>query len=285
VPLSADALVIVADAAVKCGISSIRLTGGEPLLRPDLPDIVERIGALYPDLEVAVTTNGSLLEEQAHRLAQAGLERVNVSLDTLRSDRFEALTGQASLQAVLCGLQAAQQAGLCPVKVNTVVMRGVNDDEVADLVEFSAEHGYHARFIEFMPLDGGRRALPEAMVPAAEIQARIETRFALTPLPDSGSPGDEFLLGTGPTRVSLIGSVSRPFCARCNRLRVTADGCLRSCLFSRTEQDLRPCLAAPDPGQALTAALLAAAAGKPRGHRIGRPDFVRPSRTMFAIGG
>jgi len=283
-PLSADQLVAVADAAVGCGISALRLTGGEPLLRKDLPEITARIFGLAPGLDLAVTTNGSLLFEQASRLAQAGLQRVNVSLDSLRGARFQALTGSDSLPAVLRGLRAAKRAGLGPVKINTVVVRGVNDDEVAELVGFAAEHGYHPRFIEFMPLDGRRRRR-EAMVPVEEIRARIESEFALTPLPSNGSPGDEYLLGAGPTRISLIGPLSRPFCARCNRLRVTADGHLRSCLFSGAEQDLRPSLTAPDPKQALTAALLAATAAKPGGHRVGQPDFAPPSRTMFAIGG
>jgi cyclic pyranopterin phosphate synthase len=283
--LSLDQITAVVDAAVSCGVGGIRLTGGEPLLRKDLPEMVARIARLAPGLDVALTTNGSLLGELALPLAQAGLNRVNVSLDSLRRDRFQAATGRPSLEAVLAGLEAAERAGLGPIKVNTVVVRGLNDDEITEMVEFASEHGYHARFIEFMPLDGRRQWLRGAMVPVDEIRARIESRFALTPLVSGGSPGDDYLLGAGPTRVSLIGAVSRPFCNRCNRFRVTADGFLRSCLFSSEEQDLRPALAAPRLREALTASFLAAAAHKPRGHRVGRPDFVRPRRTMFAIGG
>jgi cyclic pyranopterin phosphate synthase len=166
-----------------------------------------------------------------------------------------------------------------------VVVRGLNDDEVVAMVRFAAEHDYHIRFIEFMPLDGVARWRREALVSAEEISARIEREFALVPLPPEGSPGDEYLLGAGPARVSLIATVSRPFCERCNRLRVTADGCLRACLFSTREYDLHPALGASHPTEALAAAFAEAVAGKPAGHQIGRGGFVRPQRSMFAIGG
>lgn len=283
--LSADEITAVAEAAVACGIESIRLTGGEPLLREDLREVICRLSHLAAGLDISMTTNGFLLAEQAQPLAQAGLQRVNVSLDSLRRERFHAITSSDSLHAVVAGLQAAKRAGLWPVKLNMVVVRGLNDDEVVGMVRFAQEHEYHARFIEFMPLDGGREWRAEAMVSTGSIRARIEQEFDLKPLPDGGSPGDEYLLGAGPTRVSLIGTISHPFCDRCNRLRVTADGFLRACLFSSREQDLRPALAARRPKEALAAAFAAAAAYKPEGHRIGHADFVRPARSMFSIGG
>lgn len=283
--LSTDEIVGVARAAVNCGIRTIRITGGEPLLRDDLVEIVARMSELSPGLDIAITTNGSLLERWAVPLRRAGLGRVNVSLDSLRQDRFEAITGSESLDEVLRGLEAAKQAGLEPVKVNAVVLRGANDDEVAEIAEFAHERGYHPRFIEFMPLDGRRRWVQQAMVPVDEIQSRIESRFHLTPVSDSESPGDEYVLGSGPTRVSLIGAITRPFCARCNRLRVTADGFLRACLFSSDEQDLRPALAAADPAAVVAEALVKAAAEKPRSHALGSEGFVQPRRPMLAIGG
>lgn len=283
--LSADEIVTVADAAVGCGIENIRLTGGEPLLREDLPEIIHRLSGLAPGLDISLTTNGSLLAELAQPLARAGLNRVNVSLDSLRGERFRSITGSRSLDAVMAGLEAAERAGLRPIKVNVVILRRLNDDEVVEMVTFAQAHRYHIRFIELMPLDGGQEWRPEAIVSIDEVRARIENRFALTPLPDGGSPGDEYLLDAGPTRVSLIGSISHPFCDRCNRIRVTADGFLRLCLFSSSEHDLRPALAAARPKQALAKALVTAIADKPIGHRIGQPDFVRPHRTMSAIGG
>lgn len=291
--LSADQLVDVTEAAIHFGIETIRLTGGEPLLRPDLPELVRRIsqlacpepGGRAPGLDLALTTNGHLLAGLADSLARAGLKRVNVSLDSLRPDRFRTITGNGSPEGVLAGLRAAKQAGLSPIKVNVVVVRGLNDDEVLEIVDFAGEAGYHARFIEFMPLDGRHGWLPDAMVPVGEVKARIESRYALTPLPAGDGPGDEYLADGGPMRVTLIGAVTRPFCQRCNRLRVTADGFLRSCLFSCEELDLLPALTEPDGREALAAAFRAAIASKPAGHRIGHADFVRPLRAMSAIGG
>ena len=283
--LTADEIAAVAEAAVFCGIESIRFTGGEPLLREDLLDIVARVSRLSPDLDLALTTNGSLLAGLAGPLAGAGLKRVNVSLDSLREERFRALTGGGSLGSTLAGLEAARRAGLRPVKINTVVMRGANDEEVLEIVEFAAAEGYHARFIEFMPLDGEGRWDREAMAPVAEIRARLEENYDLVPRPENSSPGEEYVLPALGSRISLIGAISRPFCHRCNRLRVTADGWLRPCLFSREEHELRPALADHSPTEAVAAALAAAAAAKPAGHRVGQADFRRPARPMVAIGG
>jgi cyclic pyranopterin phosphate synthase len=283
--LSVDEIAAVAEAAVACGIEHLRLTGGEPLLREGLHRIVHRLSRIAPELDLSLTTNGILLETHAEPLAEAGLSRVNVSLDSLREDTFRAITGGQSPSAVRAGLRAAERAGLRPIKLNAVVLRGLNDDEVIDMVRFAQEHAYHLRFIEFMPLDGGGEWRPEAVVSIDEVRARIEETFGLTPLPHDGSPGDDYVLAAGPTRVSLIGTISHPFCDRCNRVRVTADGFLRPCLFSSTEADLRPALASARPTEALVAMFAAAAAGKPDGHGIGREHFVPPRRSMFAIGG
>ena len=283
--LSADEIVAIADAAVACGVRGIRLTGGEPLLRENVADIVSRVSRLKRGLDVSLTTNGFLLGEMADRLAEAGLKRVNVSLDSLRRDVFARVTGSDSLDVVLAGLECAKRAGLSPIKLNVVVVRGVNDDEICDMVGFAQERGYHIRFIEFMPLDGGREWRPELTVSTDEIRARLETAFGLTSLPHGNSPGDEYLLGAGAARVSLIGTISHPFCDRCNRIRVTADGFLRTCLFSSVEYNLGPALAASNPREAIAEMFASAIACKPAGHRIGQADFVRPARPMFAIGG
>jgi cyclic pyranopterin phosphate synthase len=283
--LSVEELVRVAEACVASGISCIRLTGGEPLLRPKLPEIIRRISGLSPDLDISLTTNGYHLGEMAEALAGAGLQRINVSLDSLRKDSFCEMTGSHSVETVIAGIRAAYQAGLRPMKVNVVVIRGLNDAEITDMVEFARENAYHIRFIEFMPLDGRQEWSPEKTVPVAEIRAQIEQRYELTPLLDSGSPGDEYLLGKGPTRVSLIGAVSKPFCNKCNRMRVTADGFLRLCLFSLEELDLRPALADSHPKEALMAAFAGSVAGKPMCHNIGKEGFVSPARPMSAIGG
>ena len=283
--LSTAEIMAVVEAAVACGVSSIRLTGGEPLLREDLLGVIGRIAGLRSGLDIAVTTNGILLSKLAGPLSESGLNRVNVSLDSLRGDRFRAITGHDSCRAVVAGLKAAARAGLWPIKVNVVLMRGRNDDEALDMVQFAADHGYQIRFIEFMPLDGEQEWLPDAMVCADEVRAQVEGVFGLTPLPAGDSPGDEYLLGPGPTRVSFIGPISHPFCDRCNRIRVTADGFLRPCLFSRSECDLHPALASDRPQEALIEALSAAAANKPAGHGVSDRGFVRPARAMFAIGG
>jgi len=283
--LSADEIIMVAEAAVECGIRSIRLTGGEPLLRPGLTGIVRRLSQLGTGLDIALTTNGLLLKQMAAELAEAGLSRVNVSLDSLRGDRFREITGQDSLGNVLEGLKAAESAGLRPIKLNVVLMRGQNDNEILDMVRLAGDAGRHLRFIEFMPLDGREEWLPSATVYVDEVRERIEEVFALTPLPPDESPGDHYLLGEGATTVSLIGAISHPFCDRCNRLRVTADGFLRACLFSQSEQDLRPALSSGEPRAALVAAYTAAVAAKPAGHDMSEEGFVRPARAMFAIGG
>jgi GTP 3',8-cyclase len=278
-------LLLIAEAVVACGIKAIRLTGGEPLLRADLPALIAGMFRLSPELDLSLTTNGMLLAEQAAKLARAGLKRINVSLDTLREERYLAITGQPSLSAVFAGLEAAAAAGLTPIKVNAVIVRGVNDDEICDLVAFARKSGYHMRFIEYMPLDGCGKWQSQDLVTVAEIRAAIEKQFSLTPVLNRESPGEEYLLEGGPGRISLIGAISRPFCGRCNRLRITADGILYPCLFSAREMDLRPALASDNPNAALIEALHQAAAAKPERHDIGGKNFTPPRRSMDSIGG
>ncbi|WP_283135213.1 GTP 3',8-cyclase MoaA [Rhizohabitans arisaemae] len=268
------------------GIREVRFTGGEPLIRPGLASVIAEVAALTPRPDIAVTTNGLTLARHAGALTAAGLNRVNVSLDTLRRDRFRELTRRDRLDDVLVGLRAAVAHGLTPVKVNAVLMRGVNDDEACDLLSFCLDQGYELRFIEQMPLDADRRWSRADMVTADEIFASLRTRFTLTPLPGRGaSPAEHFLVGGGPARVGVIASVTRPFCGDCDRTRLTADGQIRSCLFSRTEDDLRTLLRSGAPDSELAQAWRGAMTAKPAGHGVDDPTFIQPPRPMSAIGG
>ncbi|QMU68671.1 GTP 3',8-cyclase MoaA [Streptacidiphilus sp. P02-A3a] len=270
----------------RLGIRSVRLTGGEPLLRRGLPGLLARMAALPSAPELSLTTNGVGLARVAPALAGAGLHRVNVSLDTLRRDRYQELTRRDRLPDVLLGLAAAQAAGLAPVKVNAVPVRGVNEDEIPELAAFAVAHGYRMRFIESMPLDAQGAWERERMVPAEEILERLRERFALEPVPRRGSaPAEEWrVVGTGAV-IGVIASVTRPFCGGCDRVRLTADGQLRNCLFATEESDLRALLRAGADDPAVEAAWRASVAGKGPGHDIGGAGFRRPDRPMSAIGG
>ena len=269
---------------VEHGINKVRLTGGEPLLRPDVVEIVAELVGLGVD--VSVTTNGLRLPHLAQPLADAGLQRVNVSLDTLRRDRFQAITRRDRISDVLAGLAAARLAGLHPVKVNAVLMRGINDDEALELLTWALAEGYHLRFIEQMPLDPQHGWDRRQMVTADEILDELSAAYRLTPAEERGSaPAEEWLVDGGPFTVGIVGSVTRPFCAGCDRLRLTADGQLRNCLFARDEQDLRGPLRAGAGDDELSALIQANVAAKRKGHGIDEPDFVQPDRPMSAIGG
>ena len=284
--LSDDEIVRVVSVAAGLGVRSVRLTGGEPLLRPGLADLVTRLAAIPPGLQLSVTTNGLRLRELAPALAAAGLRRVNVSLDTLRPDVFTALTRRPGHDKVLGGLAAAAEAGMTPVKVNTVLTRGVNDSEVLDLLEFCLERGYELRFIESMPLDAQHEWSRDAMVPAAEIVEAVSAAHALTPEPTRGSaPAETWLVDGGPARLGIIASVTAPFCGACDRLRLTADGQIRNCLFATDESDLRSVLRSGASDARLAEVWQAAVAGKKKGHGIDDPSFIRPLRPMSAIGG
>ena len=270
------------------GIREIRFTGGEPLLRRGLTGIVERTAGLAPRPEISLTTNAIGLARLAGPLRRAGLNRVNVSLDTLRPETFRALTHRDRLPEVLAGLDAAAGAGLSPVKVNAVLMRGINDDEAPQLLRFCLAHGYEVRFIEQMPLDAQHGWRRENMVTAEEILTALSAGFVLTPDdPDArgSAPAESFLVDGGPARVGIIGSVTRPFCGSCNRVRLTADGQLRNCLFAREESDLRGPMRAGADDADLAERWRRAVAAKRPGHGIDNPSFLQPDRPMSAIGG
>ncbi|MDP3713882.1 MAG: GTP 3',8-cyclase MoaA [Mycobacteriales bacterium] len=282
--LTDDELVRVVGLLAREGIRTVRLTGGEPLLRPGVVDLVRRLVEL--GLRLSLTTNGLALRRLAQPLADAGLARVNVSLDTLRPDRFHQLTRRDRHADVVAGLEAAAAAGLTPVKVNAVLMRGRNDDEAGELLDWCLERGYELRFIEQMPLDpqhGWDRAL---MVTADEVLAQLSRRYSLTPAEDRGSaPAETWLVDGGPAQVGIVGSVTRPFCGTCDRLRLTADGQLRNCLFAREESDLRAPLRSGATDAELAERARLAVAGKRAGHGIDDPGFLQPQRPMSAIGG
>ncbi len=287
--LTPDEIERVVRVAAAEGIRSVRLTGGEPLISPNLIEIVRRIAAIEgPDgrLEVAMTTNGIRLPEFIPGLEEAGLSRLNVSIDTLDPDRFLELTRRDRLIDVLAGIEAARRSSLRPLKLNAVVMRGVNEDEVVDLVEFAIEHGAQMRFIEHMPLDIGHTWDRGEMVPREEILAALGRRFTLAPVPGrGGAPAELFTLDGGPETVGVIASVTAPFCANCDRLRLTADGQLRNCLFAREELDLRSAIRDGASDEAIRDILRASVSSKRAGHGIDSPDFVQPDRGMNAIGG
>jgi cyclic pyranopterin phosphate synthase len=270
------------------GIREVRFTGGEPLLRRGLAGIVARTAALRPRPEISLTTNGIGLTRTAATLRTAGLDRVNVSLDTLRPETFRKLARRDRLPDVLDGLAAAAAAGLTPVKVNAVLMRDLNDDEAAPLLRFCLDHGYELRFIEQMPLDAQHGWKRSEMVTAEEILAALGREFTLTPddpRQRGSAPAEAYLVDGGPARVGVIASVTRPFCGTCDRVRLTADGQVRNCLFARTENDLRGPMRAGASDAELAERWRQAVAVKLPGHGINDPSFLQPDRPMSAIGG
>jgi GTP 3',8-cyclase len=286
--LTDDELVRLVSVAVGLGVTEVRFTGGEPLLRRGLVSIVERVGALSPRPRMQVTTNGIGLAKVASALAAAGLDRVNVSLDTLDRERFVTLARRDRLADVLAGLAGAADAGLTPVKMNAVLMRGVNDDEAPALLRWALGEGYHLRFIEQMPLDAQHGWDRATMVTADEILACLQAEFELTAVgaDERGSnPAEEWVVDGGPGRVGVIASVTRPFCGSCDRVRLTADGQLRNCLFAREESDLRGALRAGASDEELGARMRASLLAKLPGHGIDDPGFLQPTRPMSAIGG
>jgi cyclic pyranopterin phosphate synthase len=274
--------------AVDLGVRTVRLTGGEPLLRRGLPELVAQIAALRPRPKIAMTTNGLGLDRLARPLAEAGLDRVNVSLDTIDREAFARLTRRDRLADVVTGLRAAAEAGLTPVKVNAVAMRGLNDESVADLLAWCLERGYELRFIEQMPLDAQHQWDRTAMVTQAEVLERLSERFTLTPTGPTvrgSAPAETWLVDGGPARVGVIASVSQPFCGTCDRMRLTADGQLRSCLFARSESDLRGPLRSGATDVELAEQMQRLMRAKKAGHGIDDPSFLQPDRPMSAIGG
>jgi cyclic pyranopterin phosphate synthase len=286
--LTDDELVRLIGVAVReLGVEELRFTGGEPLLRKGLEDVLSASSALRPRPDISLTTNGIGLARRARALAAAGVNRLNVSLDTLRQDRFETITRRDRIADVLDGLAAARDAGLAPVKINSVLLRGVNDDEACDLLEFALEHGYQLRFIEQMPLDAQHGWERTEMVTASEILDLLGERFTLTESPEErgGAPAEKFVVNGGPDVVGVIASVTRPFCGSCDRTRLTADGQVRTCLFAHTETDLRAMLRGGAPDHEIADVWRDAMWGKRAGHGIDDPGFLQPDRPMSAIGG
>jgi GTP 3',8-cyclase len=279
---------LVRIAVTRLGITEVRYTGGEPLLRRGLVGIVARTAGLMPRPEISLTTNGIGLARLAGPLHAAGLDRVNVSLDTLDPGVFRVLAKRDRLPDVLDGLASAAGTGLAPVKVNAVLMRALNDREAVPLLRFCLDRGYELRFIEQMPLDAQHGWRREDMVTAEEILDLLSAEFTLKPddSVDRGSaPAEIFLVDGGPARVGVIGSVTRPFCGACDRVRLTADGQVRNCLFAREESNLRDAMRAGAADDELADLWRAAVASKLPGHGINDPGFLQPSRPMSAIGG
>jgi cyclic pyranopterin phosphate synthase len=288
--LSFEEILRLVRVAVGCGVRKLRLTGGEPLIRRDLPLLVRMLADEPGVLDLSVTTNGLLLESMSAELSAAGLRRVNVSLDTLVAERFHALTRRDVLPQVLRGLAAASEAGLAPVKVNAVLLRGVNDDEAETLVEHAREHGWELRFIECMPLSNGQKWNPDQVVSGKELRERIHRRWPIEA--DSGSdphaPATRYRFGDGRGRIGFIDSVTQPFCSSCSRLRLTADGNFRVCLYDDRETDLRTPLREGATDDELVGLMRRAVLGKGRGGALEvmeRQAALPLQRTMHQIGG
>jgi cyclic pyranopterin phosphate synthase len=273
--------------AVELGIDKLRLTGGEPLLRQELEKLVAKLSAIEGVRDLAMTTNGFHFQQKAVALRDAGLRRISFSLDSLDRANFQKITGRDALGEVLAGIRLAQELELNPVKVNAVIIKGVNDHEIEDLAGFARDNGLAMRFIEFMPLDSARVWLKEMVMPAGEMLARLQTRFALRPVSSANASetARRWTFDDGRGEIGLIAPVSEPFCGHCNRLRLTADGQLRTCLFSVTEHDFRSRLRNGATDDELRAGLKDAVWQKEARHHIGEPEFVAPSRSMSCIGG
>lgn len=272
----------------KLGITKIRLTGGEPLMRKDLHVLIKMLGTIHGINDIALTTNGFFLHEQAESLAKAGLKRINVSLDSLDALKFEQITRRNYLDRVLHGLETIASFGIQPVKINMVVMRGINDDEIGEFAVLARSKPFVIRFIEFMPIGNDDGWSNEKVVPSREIRETIERQIhqKLIPVEYHGTqPSDRYVFEDGIGEVGFISSVSEPFCDHCNRVRITSDGKLRTCLFSHHETDLKQLVRSGAGDDEMRNSIVAAVWNKEPGHLINRPEFVRPARTMSQIGG
>ena len=286
--LSFDEILRFVHVAVGLGIRKIRITGGEPLLRPGVAGLVAALHSNFPEVtDLALTTNAVLLAKHAQSLYDAGLRRLNIHLDTLDRDRFHHISRRDNLPQVLAGIDAALNAGFRKIKLNAVAIRHLTEPDLLPLVRFARERNIEPRFIEFMPLDGQHLWSLDNVLTADEMIARLSEVYGpLTPVPDADprAPATEYRFANG-QRVGFIASVSRPFCLNCNRLRLTADGKLRNCLFAREETDIRPLLKPPGSEEALSDAIRSTVWKKWEGHEINRSSFVAPPRPMYSIGG
>ena len=269
------------------GINKLRLTGGEPTVRKDLPVLIRMLADIKGISDIAMTTNGFLLKKMSKSLREAGLPRVNVSLDTLDTEKFERMTRRDVLDKVLEGLEEAEKYFELPIKINVVAMRGYTDDDVLDFALLARTRPYQIRFIEFMPLDADHTWSREKVLTGAEIIDRIQAVWPLDPVvrPNQREPADLFRFRDGKGEIGLIASVSEPFCENCNRIRITADGRLRTCLFSLWETDLKTPLRSGASDETIAEMIIEAVRNKEPGHHINDPTFVQPERTMSAIGG
>jgi len=284
--LSYEELQRIAQVAIAEGIRRIRITGGEPLVRRGLADFIARLAQISPRPELSLTTNGLLLAEQARQLKQAGLDRINVSLDTLRAERFREMCRRDGLDQVFAGLDAAEQVGLTPIKVNMVPLAGFNVDEIADFARLTLKRNCDIRFIEFMPVSGGLDYPAESRVPTGEIRRHVELLGPLEEVASSGSgPARTYQLPGARGRIGFISAISEHFCDSCNRLRLTPEGHLRPCLFSDLSIDLRSPLRGGASDHELGKLLQQAVCGKPEKHTINSPDFEPGDRRMNTIGG
>jgi len=285
--LSFEEITRLTNILIESGVDSIKVTGGEPLVRRDVTKLVRMVRDLSPDVDMSITTNGFLLAKHAAELKDAGLGRVTVSCDSLVRHRFAEMTLRDALDEVLEGLRVSAELGLTPVKINTVVIRNHNEFEAVDFARLARSTGYEVRFIEYMPLDAQDEWSADGVVPGAEILERIQAVFPLVPDTDEQpEPATPYRFADGaPGRIGVIPSVTEPFCDSCNRLRLTADGQLRACLFALEETDMRGPLRAGASDDELAELARACIAAKWSGHRIGQPDFVRPARSMSMIGG
>ena len=273
--------------AVGLGIQKIRLTGGEPLLRKNVEDLVARIAAIPGIDDLALTTNGFLFQEKGRALRDAGLRRISFSLDSLDRANFQKITGRDGLTEVLQSIRLAQELGMNPIKVNAVIIRGINDHEIEALAEFARERDVAMRFIEFMPLDSAHAWLKELVVTGREILKRLQDRFELRPAPSrhAAETAKRWQFPDGRGEIGLISPVSEPFCGHCNRLRLTADGKIRTCLFSVAEHELRSRLRNGDSDESIASYMQSVVWQKEERHHIGEPEFVAPERSMSCIGG
>lgn len=286
--LTYEEIILLAEIAVSLGVEKLRLTGGEPLLRKDIEFLIERIAKIEGVRDLALTTNADGLKARARSLRDAGLTRLTISCDSLKPEVFKQITRRDSLQSVLDGIEATMRAGFPPPKINCVVIRGLNENEVADFADFARSTGVSMRFIEYMPLDNGHQWDKSMLVSGREVLQRIEERHKLLPM-HIDNPSEtalKYVFADGaPGEIGIIAPVTQAFCGACSRLRLTADGNLRTCLFSMTDHNIRDRIRRGDSRQELTQFMIDTVLKKEAGHRINEPDFVQPSRTMVFIGG
>ncbi len=282
-----EELLRVVAAACRLGIRKIRVTGGEPLVRRGIVSFIGQLSALPEKPAITLTTNGLLLAEQAEQLKAAGLSRVNISLDTLRPERFRELTRRNGLEQVLAGIVAAERVGMLPIKLNVIPLKDFNADEIVDFARLTLEHPWDIRFIEFMPISTDLDYVSGDGLPISDVEAHLRTLGELQALPrqETAGPARMFRLPGAKGRIGLIPSVSGHFCGDCNRLRVMADGRVRGCLFDNQETDLRPALRDGIDDHSLEELLLAAACAKPEKHQINAKEYATPNRRMHGIGG